>query len=95
MVIDNQDDTFKIFLVDDQRITNFINKKLIEVTGVCKHVYTYIDPKEALNELDTQSPNLILLDLNMPEIDGWLFLEKMEGHETNAKVIIVTSSTSP
>ena len=83
-----------IFLVDDQYITNFINKKLIEVTGMCKSVYDFTDPVEALEHLEQILPYLILLDLNMPEIDGWDFLEKMEGFNTIADVVIVTSSTS-
>ncbi|WP_416444999.1 response regulator [Leeuwenhoekiella sp. A16] len=85
----------KIFLVDDQKITNFINKKIIDIAGVSKFVYDFIDPKEALDKLEENQPNLILLDLNMPDIDGWGFLDRMEEKNTDAKVVIVTSSTSP
>ncbi len=83
-----------IFLVDDQKITNFINKKLIEITGICKKVYDFTIPKTALEYLEVHKPDLILLDLNMPEINGWDFLESMEKYSTHAEVIIVTSSTS-
>ncbi|HEA29656.1 MAG TPA: response regulator [Leeuwenhoekiella sp.] len=83
-----------IFLVDDQKITNFINKKLVSVTGIGKKVYDFVNPLNALKELEEKKPQLILLDLNMPEIDGWEFLEQMENYNTDAKVIIVTSSTS-
>lgn len=85
----------KIFLVDDQKITNFINKKIIDIAGVSKLVYDFIDPKEALDKLEENQPNLILLDLNMPDLDGWGFLDRMEEKNTDAKVVIVTSSTSP
>tara|TARA_R110000765_G_scaffold380694_1_gene471851 strand:+ start:1258 stop:1659 length:402 start_codon:yes stop_codon:yes gene_type:complete len=85
----------KIFLVDDQKITNFINKKIIDIAGVSRFVYDFIDPKEALDKLEENQPNLILLDLNMPDIDGWGFLDRMEEKNTDAKVVIVTSSTSP
>lgn len=83
-----------IFLVDDQKITNFINKKLVNMYDIDKEVYDFINPLMALKELETRKPHLILLDLNMPEIDGWGFLEQMENYETTAKVVIVTSSTS-
>ena len=83
-----------IFLVDDQKITNFINKKIMNVAGVGKKIHDFIDPMTALNQLEDKKPHLILLDINMPEIDGWKFLELMENYDTNAKVIIVTSSTS-
>lgn len=90
--IDRED--LVIFLVDDQKITNFINKKLIEITGICKNVYDFTNPKTALENLEIHQPSLILLDLNMPEINGWKFLERMEKYSTSADVIIVTSSTS-
>ena len=83
-----------IFLVDDQKITNFINRKLINVAGIGKKIHDFINPLTALDALETKRPNLILLDLNMPEIDGWEFLEQLENYKTDAKVIIVTSSTS-
>lgn len=83
-----------IFLVDDQKITNFINKKLVSMYGIDKTIYDFINPLKALKELEIRKPHLILLDLNMPEIDGWEFLKKMESYETTAKVVILTSSTS-
>ncbi|WP_339841433.1 response regulator [uncultured Maribacter sp.] len=83
-----------IFLVDDQEITNFINKKLIDVTGMCNKVYDFLEPAKALDHLEQHQPNLIFLDLNMPKISGWDFLEKMENYNTSADVVIVTSSTS-
>ncbi|MGB3775924.1 MAG: response regulator [Leeuwenhoekiella sp.] len=83
-----------IFLVDDQKITNFINKKLINVTGIGKKIYEFISPMAALEELEDKKPHIILLDHNMPEINGWKFLELMEQYNTDAKVVIVTSSTS-
>ena len=95
MTIPTDTKELKIFLVDDQKITNFINKKIIDISGVSKFVYDFIDPKEALERLEENQPNLILLDLNMPDIDGWGFLDRMEEKKTDAKVVIVTSSTSP
>ena len=83
-----------IFLVDDQPLTNFINKKLIAVTGVCKRVEDFVNPVTALDQLEDKNPDLVLLDLNMPEVNGWEFLEKMNEINTTAKVVIVTSSTS-
>lgn len=83
-----------IFLVDDQKITNFINKKIMTIAGIGRTIYSYISPREALEEIEEKNPELILLDLNMPDIDGWQFLDHMEAKQTEAKVIILTSSTS-
>ena len=84
----------KIMLVDDQKMANFINKKLIEVTGLASVVLEYTIPEKALSEIDDQNPDLIFLDLNMPEINGWQFLDLLVEREQNTRVVIVTSSTS-
>jgi CheY-like chemotaxis protein len=84
----------KIFLVDDQEIVNFINKKLLSKIGHVDNVQHYEDPVEAYENVIDQSPSLVLLDLNMPILNGWEFLEKMANEPTKTKVIIVTSSTS-
>ncbi|WP_055448646.1 response regulator [Lacinutrix mariniflava] len=84
----------KIFLVDDQAITNLISKKLIEVSGLSDCVYDFICPKKALNAISEYHPDLILLDLNMPEIDGWEFIKRLNTITHKSKIVIVTSSTS-
>lgn len=84
-----------IFLVDDQQITNFINRKLLMVAGVGRNIYDFKNPYEALESLEKYKPQLILLDLNMPGLNGWEFIEKMEAsYSTDARIAIVTSSTS-
>lgn len=84
-----------IFLVDDQQITNFINRKLLNVAGVGRNIYDFKNPYEALESLEKYRPQLILLDLNMPQLDGWQFIEELErSYDIDAKIAIVTSSTS-
>ncbi|MDR6301001.1 response regulator [Mesonia maritima] len=84
-----------IFLVDDQKITNFINKKLIEKSKIKVKIMDFINPINALKDFSKFEPSHILLDLNMPQLDGWQFLEEMKKNEFYSKVIIVTSSDSP
>ncbi|WP_224485485.1 response regulator [Robertkochia aurantiaca] len=86
-------------VVDDDRIFLKIHQHLAtkcfggEVTG-------FLNAREAitfLNEPGNQRrPFLILLDLNMPEMDGWEFLEylRISKSDTEIRVAIVTSSTS-
>jgi len=83
-----------IFLVDDQKITNFINRKIITMARITERIHCYINPLFALQEIELKEPQFILLDLNMPDIDGWEFLERLKSYQTDAKVIILTSSTS-
>ncbi|WP_223248838.1 response regulator [Leeuwenhoekiella nanhaiensis] len=84
----------KIMLVDDQKMANFINKKLIEVTDFAESIIDYTLPGAALSELEKEKPDLIFLDLNMPEINGWSFLDALKEKDNQTRVVIVTSSTS-
>lgn len=84
----------KIMLVDDQKMANFINKKLIEVTDFAESIIDYTMPGAALSELEKEKPDLIFLDLNMPEINGWSFLDALKEKDNQTRVVIVTSSTS-
>tara|TARA_R110000751_G_scaffold50326_1_gene111316 strand:+ start:2308 stop:2688 length:381 start_codon:yes stop_codon:yes gene_type:complete len=87
-------DPFKIMLVDDQQMANFINKKLIEITQLATDVVDYTLPEKALVELEEHQPDIIFLDLNMPKISGWEFLDSLTQSQNTTKVVIVTSSTS-
>ena len=84
----------KVMLVDDQKMANFIAKKLIEVTGFSTEVVDYTAPQEALLDISNTNPDLIFLDLNMPEVNGWQFLEVLTEKQNQTQVVIVTSSTS-
>ena len=89
----------KILLIDDDDAVNFLNKrKLKEFDSACE-VVTAIDGREALNYLAAtdKCPDVILLDLNMPGLDGFGFLKKYEEqgkccNESKVFVFIVTSS---
>ena len=84
----------KIFLVDDQHISNFIMKKVISTLAIDCEVIAFEKPKIALSALSEIKPHLIFLDLNMPLINGWQFLEQMQDHH-DIKVVILTSSIDP
>ena len=88
-------------LVDDNEVDLFIQKRFIEIAGFAKVIKTYNSPAQAityLQESDSKTPQIIFLDLNMPDMDGFGFLEKFlelpqKVHEM-VKVVILTSSSN-
>ena len=90
----------EIYLVDDEDLVNTVNAIHFRRMGMEDRVKSFTNPELALDELRFRdNPNvktLILLDINMPEMSGFEFLEFMmleEFPETN-EVLLVTSSES-
>ncbi len=89
-----------VMLIDDNSLDNFINKKMIESTGFSNNVSTYQEAQEALNFLknaqESEWPELLFLDIMMPEMDGFRFLEEFEKlpEKQRNKIKIVMLSTS-
>lgn len=96
--------TSYILLIDDDQITNFVNETMIaksEVPISTKAMITGTDGINFLNEClrqDEDLPYAILLDINMPEMNGWEFLDefsKLDDKITNeVKIYMVSSSQS-
>lgn len=89
-------------LIDDSDIDLFIQKRFLEVYKFSRNLTSYRSAEEALDKLGTSpnqpAPDVIFLDLNMPNIDGFGFLEgfKELPHQIRekAKIVVLTSSNS-
>jgi len=91
-----------VLLVDDNDTDNFISKRIIELTKFAKRIEIKNSGKSALQYLEharednNKLPDLIFLDINMPIVDGFVFLyefEKFPIHvRDKCKVIILSSS---
>jgi CheY-like chemotaxis protein len=82
-----------ILLVDDDDIANFISEKVLRSLG-CNDIDAVTDGKQACDRLKKNCPNLVFLDINMPVMDGFAFLDKI-GQELicqQMNVVILTSS---
>ncbi|MFA0960978.1 response regulator [Roseivirga sp. BDSF3-8] len=91
-----------VMLVDDNDTDNFISKRIIEITKFAKEVEIKNSGKSALEYLEANKenperlPDIIFLDINMPIVDGFVFLYEFEKFnesvKNKCKVIILSSS---
>ncbi|MBX7125398.1 MAG: response regulator [Cyclobacteriaceae bacterium] len=89
-------------LIDDSDIDLFVQKRFIEITQFAERILTYRSPADALKFMDgltpAELPQVIFLDLNMPGMDGFGFLERCTpgtkpGFE-KIKIVVLTSSNN-
>jgi CheY-like chemotaxis protein len=91
-----------VLLVDDDHVFNFLSGRLFEKLGFSEGIHMAMNGAEALKLINdyysgTQSlPDVILLDLNMPVMDGFEFIEAFQRirmpNKDRVKIVIVSSS---
>jgi two-component system nitrate/nitrite response regulator NarL len=92
----------KTVLIDDSDIDLFIQRRFLEVYNFSSELLLYKSAEEALGWLKNingeAAPDIIFLDLNMPEIDGFSFLKNFkdlpEKIKHKSKIVVLTSSNS-
>jgi len=84
----------QLWLIDDDPITNVINQKTLAIHFSTYEVIIFDSPLDAQEKLLNEGarPHCILLDINMPIMDGWEFLQMMQQQNLRTSVIILTSS---
>ncbi|RMG55353.1 MAG: response regulator [Bacteroidetes bacterium] len=92
-------------LVDDNEIDNIINEKIIESSSFAENILVFQTGQEALDYLREHQedasnlPEIVFLDINMPIMDGFQFLEEFESFSEEVlkkcKIIMLSSSISP
>jgi CheY-like chemotaxis protein len=89
-----------VCVIDDDPLYNFGMKKILEHTSLAEESVFFKNGEEALNGLKEiidsgkHFPDLILLDINMPILNGWGFLENYAemGLNRDTKIFMVSSS---
>lgn len=87
----------KVLIIDDDDIVIFVQRKILERCEVCTNPVAFknaFDALDFLTENQSAQDYLIFLDINMPKISGWQFLERLEKLKLTCKtfVVMVTSS---
>lgn len=94
-----------MLLVDDDEGHNYLTKMVIQEAAIAQHIHTVWDGGEAIDYLTGRGkfngatcpkPDLILLDINMPVMDGWDFMEeycKLEDAQRRGTMIVMLSTS--
>jgi two-component system, OmpR family, alkaline phosphatase synthesis response regulator PhoP len=77
----------RVLLVDDERDLVYYTKLFLEDQGY--EVLTAYDGKEALEVLEEERPDLIVLDVAMPRMSGWDVLEHMQADPQKADIPVL------
>ena len=98
----------KVLTVEDDEVTRLLNRLELEDASFCEEIIEASNGMNALNLFDEialqddsieQIPEIILLDLNMPVMGGWQFLEafqiKYPDLIAQTKIFILSSSINP
>ena len=80
----------KIILADDHVLIREGIKKLLEFDGSMEVIAEAGDGVECLEILKTEVPDILLLDINMPKINGIDVLEELKAKNSEVKVLMLT-----
>lgn len=90
-----------IWVIDDDNIYQIIVNKIIQKSEMFSDISSFKNGKEAINavsnSLNSESfPDIILLDINMPIMDGWEFMEELQilKPSINKQIIVYIVSSS-
>ena len=86
------ENAYKVLIVDDDPMVAMINEQYVCKNKQFKVIGNCRNGKEALAFLETNSTDLIILDLYMPDMDGLETLKKIREQKINAEVIMVTAA---
>ncbi|MBF9237091.1 response regulator [Hymenobacter sp. BT683] len=90
----------KTYLIDDDNLAIYLTEQLLRSQGFSDCICTFLSAEQALDTLVTEDkgapPQVVFLDLNMPVMDGWEFLDALAPYEEqlrgNCQIYILTSS---
>lgn len=85
----------KIVFVDDDKIQHMINRKNLLRIKPDIELFFFENPFSALDWMENNEADLLILDVNMPEMRGWDFLDELNQKGKFIEVKMLTSSMDP
>lgn len=96
-----------VLLVDDDNMTNFLHQRVLSKSSICADVKVAKNGQEGIQQLielnqvlaSKEDTVVVFLDLNMPILDGWGFLQEYAMNKNNlkfnTKIFVLSSSINP
>lgn len=93
----------KLIFIDDREADNYYSKYIVDQAKICESYLFFVKAKNAIKYLKKNiktsnfyPPDVIFLDLEMPEMDCWEFLKEYEKlPNLKTKIVILTTSDNP
>lgn len=79
----------RILVVDDERDVRSLVCHILLDQGY--QVDSAVDGRDALDKIQASPPDLVVLDLMMPELDGWQVLRELQSFETRPRVVVLSA----
>ncbi|MFN4122804.1 MAG: response regulator [Flavobacteriales bacterium] len=93
----------RLYIIDDDKVVLHIFDRLVRKKGCFGIVEAFLDSEDAMQKIKTQLeiktdiPDIVLIDINMPRVDGWEFIEMLEIDQPQHSIpfMIISSSIDP
>lgn len=96
----NKNNRPEVFLIDDNPAVLFLHELMLEESGISEETQKFENAEEALFEIQNQNHRpqnnslLLFLDINMPKMDGWRFMDALDKTECQYEIFIVMVTSS-
>ncbi|MCB1141357.1 MAG: response regulator [Leptospiraceae bacterium] len=84
-----------LYIIDDNQTNLILFEQIAKLAAPEEKIKTFLDPSKALNDFESEKPDLVIIDYMMPDIDGIEFIKKIKKFSFSKEIpiIMVTAAT--